>query len=102
MRNRPMLRIYLSVLGALALLAVVFSAIWLFGANARKAPAPQYLLKDHAGHLALYTADGGGPLAEYPTIYTRLLPEQDLLALQQGLPVADETELARRLEDYGL
>ena len=32
----------------------------------------------------------------------RLLPESDVLALQQGVFVADETELQRRLEDYGL
>ena len=59
-----------------------------------------YLLMDNGGRLALYAADGTGPLAEYD-IYTRLLPEQDFLALQQGVAVADEAELQKRLEDYG-
>ena len=35
-------------------------------------------------------------------LLTRLLPEQDVLALQQGVPVQDEAELQQRLEDYGL
>ena len=61
-----------------------------------------YLLKDNAGHVALYAGDGTGPLAQYDEIYTRLLPESDVLALQQGVPVYDETELQKRLEDYGL
>ena len=52
--------------------------------------------------MALYTADGTGPLAIYEGIYTHLLPESDVLALQQGVQVADEVELQRRLEDYGL
>ena len=52
--------------------------------------------------MALYTAEGTGPLATYEEIYTRLLPESDVLALQQGVFVSDEAELQRRLEDYGL
>lgn len=94
--------LYLSLLGALALLCVVAGALW-FALGSR--PQPQqntgYLLKDNGGHLALYTADGTGPLAEYD-IYTRLLPENDILALQEGVTVADEAELQQRLEDYGL
>ena len=94
--------LYLSLLGALALLCVVAGALW-FALGSR--PQPQqntgYLLKDNGGHLALYTADGTGPLAEYD-IYTRLVPENDILALQEGVAVADEAELQQRLEDYGL
>lgn len=94
--------LYLSLLGALALLCVVAGALW-FALGSR--PQPQqntgYLLKDNGGHLALYTANGTGPLAEYD-IYTRLLPENDILALQEGVAVADEAELQQRLEDYGL
>lgn len=94
--------LYLSLLGALALLCIVAGALW-FALGGRPGPSESsgYLLKDNGGHLALYTADGTGPLAEYD-IYTRLLPENDLLALQQGVAVADEAELQQRLEDYGL
>lgn len=94
--------LYLSLLGALALLCVVAGALW-FALGSRSQPQQNtgYLLKDNGGHLALYTADGTGPLAEYD-IYTRLLPENDILALQEGVAVADEAELQQRLEDYGL
>ena len=92
-------RVWLAVPGALAALGIGVSAALMLAPS--PAPvAPAYLLKDHGGKLALYAADGGGPLEEYD-IYTRLLPEQDVLALQQGVPVADAAELQRRLEDYG-
>lgn len=93
--------LYLSLLGALALLCLAAGVIWLLRGQAAR-QAPRYLLKDNAGHLALYTGDGTGPLAQYDEIYTRLLPESDVLALQQGVPVYSETELQKRLEDYGL
>ena len=94
--HRP---VWLAVLGALAALGIGVSAALMLAPS--PAPvAPAYLLKDHGGKLALYAADGGGLLEEYD-IYTRLLPEQDVLALQQGVPVADEGELQQRLEDYG-
>lgn len=47
------------------------------------------------------TSSARSPLAQYDLL-TRLLPEQDVLALQQGVPVQDEAELQQRLEDYGL
>lgn len=91
---------YLVALGvAAALCLALVLAIFAFG-RAKPSP-PHYYLKDSGGFVALYAADGSGPLAEYH-IYTRLLPEGDVLALQQGVPIADEAELQRRLEDYGL
>lgn len=96
-------RIYLALLGGAALLCVVAAAVWFARAeyDARREEGPRYLLKDNGGYLALYTAEGTGPLAEYD-LRIRLLPEQDVLALQQGVPVEDEAELQQRLEDYGL
>ncbi len=96
-------RLYLALLGGAALLCVVAATVWFARAeyDARTEEGPRYMLKDNAGYLALYTAEGEGPLAEYD-LRTRLLPEQDVLALQQGVPVQDEAELQQRLEDYGL
>lgn len=98
-------RLYLALLGGIALLCVVAATVWFaraeYDARTEEGPEPEYMLKDNAGYLALYTAEGEGPLAEYD-LRTRLLPEQDVLALQQGMPVQDEAELQRRLEDYGL
>ena len=87
--------LYLSLLAGLAVLCLAAALVW-FARPQPETAAPRYLLKDSGGHVALYTADGIGPLA------TRLLPESDVLALQQGVFVADEAELQRRLEDYGL
>ena len=92
--------LYLLVLGVIALLCLAGGVWWLMYGRAQN-PAPMYLLKDNAGHVALYSGDGSGPLAQYEEIYTRLLPESDVLALQQGVPVYSETELEKRLEDYG-
>ena len=93
--------LYLSLLAGLAALCLAAALVW-FARPQPETAAPRYLLKDSGGHVALYTADGTGPLAIYEDIYTHLLPESDVLALQQGVQVADEVELQRRLEDYGL
>ena len=84
--------VYLALLAAAAVLCLA----------AGQAAPPRYLLRDCAGHPALYTAEGTGPLATYEEIYTHLLPESDVLALQQGVYLANEAELQQRLEDYGL
>ena len=93
--------LYLSLLAGLAELCLAAALVW-FARPQPEPAAPRYLLKDSGGHVALSTADGIGPLATYDDLYTRLLPESDVLALQQGVFVADEAELQRRLEDYGL
>ena len=93
--------VYLALLAAAAVLCLAAALVW-FARPQPETAAPRYLLKDSGGHVALYTADGIGPLATYDDLYTRLLPESDVLALQQGVFVADEAELQRRLEDYGL
>ena len=93
--------VYLALLAGLAVLCLAAALVW-FARPQPETAAPRYLLKDSGGHVALYTADGIGPLATYDDLYTRLLPESDVLALQQGVFVADEAELQRRLEDYGL
>ncbi len=92
--------LYLLVLGVIALLCLAGGVWWLMYGRTQN-PTPMYLLKDNAGHVALYSGDGSGPLAQYEEIYTRLLPENDVLALQQGVPIYSETELEKRLEDYG-
>ena len=53
-----------------------------------------------AGKLALFKTGENTPVTRYE-IYTGLLPEQDVAALQQGIPVATQKELRRYLEDFG-
>ena len=93
--------VYLALLAAAAALCMAAGLAWLVRGQPQAAP-PRYLLRDCAGHPALYTAEGTGPLATYEEIYTHLLPESDVLALQHGVYLANEAELQQRLEDYGL
>ena len=64
---------------------------------------PAFRLQDAGGRVALYSSNSENtvPLEIYD-IYTRLLPEKDAQALRRGVDVADEQELQRLLEDYGL
>lgn len=65
-------------------------------------PAAAYYLRDYQGRVAVYPASGGDAPLEVYEIYTRLLPENDVLALQKGVPAADDAALQKLLEDYGL
>ena len=55
---------------------------------------------EDAGKRAQFTTGENTPGTRYE-IYTGLLPEQDVAALQQGIPVATQKELRRYLEDFG-
>lgn len=101
MMKKRWFAVFAGLLGAAALLAVIWAAVWMARSRAQAEPAAEYLLRDNGGRVALYTADGEGPIAQYE-IYTRLLPQADVLALQQGIPVQDESALQRLLEDYGM
>ena len=68
--------LYLSLLAGLAVLCLAAALVW-FARPQPETAAPRYLLKDSGGHVALYTADGIGPLATYDDLYTRLLPESE-------------------------
>ena len=84
-------RRYLLGLAMLALLCIAAAVTVFFVPVQKQQPQAQYLLKDNAGRLALYTPDGTGPLAQ-----------PDCLALQQGVSIYTEAELQQKLEDYGL
>ena len=94
--------LYLSLLAGLAVLCLAAALVW-FARPQPETAAPRYLFKGQrrarsAVHRRRHRPAGG--LRD--DLYTRLLPESDVLALQQGVFVADEAELQRRLEDYGL
>lgn len=98
-----MTRFWYLLLAFLCAAVLIFTLIWVMRPSLMEPPTrdANYLLLDHKGHLALYTADGSQMLQEYD-VYTRLLPETDYIALQQGVEVQDEAQLERLLEDYGL
>lgn len=51
------------------------------------------------GRVALLDTGTGQPLRVYPYSLSSL-PEADQLSLASGIPVTNEQELARMLEDY--
>lgn len=57
------------------------------------------LLGSHKGYLALFRAGSTDPMQVFPCPITSL-PPADQNALEKGIPIRSETELAQRLEDY--
>ena len=53
----------------------------------------------HKGYLALMDTDKEAPLQIYPCPVSSL-PSADQAALERGIPVKNEKELAHRLEDF--
>ena len=53
----------------------------------------------HKGYLALMDTSKEDPLQIYPCPVSSL-PPADQRALEEGVPVKNDTELAQRLEDY--
>ena len=70
----------------------------------KAAPPPAYTLRDEGGRVAVYAGTQAAPSAplQICDIYTRLLPENDLLHLQEGIPVYSDAQLEALLEDLGL
>lgn len=94
------------MLAALCGTALAVSIVWMAGPALRPQPEgqavpPPYLLRDEGGRIALYRQGEEAPVQVYE-VYTHLLPEPDVLSLQQGIPVESEEQLARLLEDLGL
>ena len=100
-----MSRLWFRVLCGLCGLALAISLLWVFSGNSVKAaPPPAYTLRDEGGRVAVYAGTQAAPSAplQICDIYTRLLPENDLLHLQEGIPVYSDAQLEALLEDLGL
>lgn len=98
-----MTKLWVSLLALLCAASLALSLFWMVrparpaGDAASAAP---YLLRDYGGKLAVFAPGGSEPLRVYE-VYTRLLPEGDVAALQEGIPVESEERLDRLLEDFG-
>ena len=90
------LSIFVTVISTAALFLPASAAQPQSSASAK----PLYLLRDHAGYLALYDPESGQMIEQYE-IYTRLLPDNDVDALREGIEIYSESELSRLLEDFG-
>ena len=58
-----------------------------------------FLLGSHKGYLALWKEGRLEPWQIFP-LKVEVLPEEDRLALEQGIPARSETELSSLLEDF--
>lgn len=98
-----MTKLWVALLAVLCAAGLALSLFWM---TRPAAPAPDstlaapYILKDHGGKLAVFAPEGSEPLQVYD-VYTHLLPESDVAALQKGIPVESEERLDRLLEDFG-
>ena len=61
--------------------------------------AEQYILKNHKGKLALFSADSPHPVSTYD-IYVNSFPQRDIEALNQGIIIDSKEELQKVLEEY--
>lgn len=99
-----MTKIWVALLAVLCAVSLALSLLWMVRpgrpAPQQAASAAPYLLKDHGGRLAVFAPGADEPLRVYE-VYTHLLPEQDVAALQAGIPVESEERLDRLLEDFG-
>lgn len=69
--------------------------------QAQNQPTAMYTITDYKGKLAVMKNGSSEPIAVYE-VYTHLLPENDIELLRVGISVYNETELAKKLEDFGL
>lgn len=91
----------LSLICAISLMISLFFFIKPPFSSSNAQSSYAYTLKDYHGKLALYPNGSDVPIEIYE-VYTYLLPEQDVLSLQVGIPLKDEEQLQRLLEDFGL
>ena len=58
-----------------------------------------WVLGSWKGYLALFDAGAAEPRQIYP-VALEALPEADRAALEEGIPIRNQRDLAGRLEDY--
>jgi hypothetical protein len=101
-KSRTLLWILLGAVAA-GLLAV---GIILFCANQAALPSQKsggedcaYLLRETDGKIGLYLPDEDTP-RQVLDIFTYTLPDYDQQLLKEGIPVADEEDLQKYLEEF--
>ena len=97
--------LYLYVTGAITVLSLFISVLFLTQDVPAESTAPQtsmeqaYILKDYQGKIALYNRDAKTPQKVYD-VYLMNLPELDQQNLKKGIPVLDQAHLEKLLEDF--
>ncbi|MGI5856929.1 MAG: hypothetical protein ACOX64_10775 [Candidatus Merdivicinus sp.] len=91
---------------AAALLMVALFAVffYFFGGGqgtpeAKAASQPAYILREYQGRLGVFTPGSETP-EQVVDLLIELLPAYDQAELRSGVPIADDADLSRALEDY--
>lgn len=58
-----------------------------------------FLLGVHNGYVALWSENSSAPVRVFPYAVTSL-PPQDRQALERGIPIGEEAQLTKLLEDF--
>lgn len=61
-----------------------------------------YIIKEKDGYIAVYTIDlsGNQELKEVTDIYTKYLPDEDIVLLKKGIKANGDNELRQKLGDF--
>ena len=91
---------------AAALLMVALFAVFFYffgggqgASEAKAASQPTYILREYQGRLGVFKPGSETP-EQVVDLLIELLPAFDRAELRTGVPVADDAELSRALEDY--
>ena len=94
------IRSFCIVLAALLLCLSALLTLQQYEQPNTPAAAPLYTVKDEGGKVAVIKQSDSSE--QVLSIYTHLLPEEDVEALRAGIKVYSEEELSALLEDFGL
>ncbi|MDL2215773.1 hypothetical protein LJB77_01740 [Ruminococcaceae bacterium OttesenSCG-928-N02] len=100
MANNKILRSLLLSACAMALVCSVLLVGLQYTQVVTPPPSPAYTVTEQNGHLAVTDEDGATYV--YDSVYTYLLPEEDIEALRTGIPIYSDDELRALLEDFGV
>lgn len=96
-------KVWIYLLALLCALGLALSvAVFTLRPFENRTPTSSYTLRDWHGRLALFEAGEENRPVEVYDVYTHLLPENDVLSLQAGIPLESPDQLQRLLEDFGL
>lgn len=62
-------------------------------------PSPAYTLREYDSMVGVFREESDTPEEVY-TVFVRVLPEKDKLALKNGISVSTEEELRHLIEDF--
>ncbi len=98
MKNKTAIKMAVcGCLAAFALVSAASAAFFSMGTNNSEG----FILRDHEGHIAIYSAAKQREMLTLTDIDTSALPSADRLELEKGIFAEDNEALLLLLEDFG-